>query len=152
VRRVSPLAYAGLRPAELTGLMMVDYDPAGSTLRVGAVRSPRTIRIARSAAEALDAYLAVDVTEPDETLLMGLHRAALREFLFRASAVVGVSLRSHDLRKAAIGAAVAARLPRDQVTAYFGFSAGRPAGIVPVQDGGAAVAAVLERAFSGEVA
>jgi integrase len=58
---VGLLLLAGLRPAEVEALRAADYIAGadGPRLRTGAFRHPRTIRIAPSAAAALEVYLAV---------------------------------------------------------------------------------------------
>lgn len=145
---VSLMLFAGLRPGEVAALDVRDYDAAVPSICTGTLRRPRTICIARSAAVAVDAYLATQETEPDEPLLLGLY---LRGPRFRRRTAEGgrVAIVSRDLRQAAIGAALAAGVPMSHVGAYFGMSKIGVGEVVPVPEGyDLAVAAALEEAFS----
>lgn len=149
---VALLVYAGLRPREAMELRVSDYTAgAEPRLRVGTPRCPRTIRIAPSASAALDAYLAGQDVEGDEPLLLGLRDTLLVQRVRAAGREVGVGVGVHDLRKTAVGAALAADLPVMWVQSYFGmFTAPEMHDLVPVpEDYDTRVADALETAFAG---
>ncbi|MFJ2110660.1 tyrosine-type recombinase/integrase [Streptomyces sp. NPDC087850] len=148
---VSLLAFTGLRRGEVGELNVADYEPTVPRLRVTG-SSPRTIRIAPSAATALDAYLADQVASPDEPLLLGLQQTAtIGRLVSRATETAGVSLGIHDLRRAAMAAVLDDGTPVSHVEAYFGLS--RTLGrkdLTPISDGyDVGIAAALETTFSG---
>jgi integrase len=150
---VSLLLYAGLRRSEVSALLISDYMPgAEPRLRVGAGSgmAVRTIRIARSAAAALDAYLAGEDTAPDEPLLMGLQRRDWGRHVRHVAEETGVRITVHDLRRAAIAAALAGGASALHLEVYFGLSKlpGRR-DLLPVSERyDAAIAEALERAFA----
>lgn len=144
------LMYTGIRVGELTALKIHDYDPTARTLAVGTLRHPRTITIARSAAAALDAYLEGGETAAEEPLIMGLPRKWMYPLLQEAAQRAGVEAGVHDLRRAAMAAAVDADRSIREVQAYFGVSAALiTEDLVPLRDGwDREVAEALERALS----
>lgn len=117
--------FTGIRAGELLALRVVDYTPGGHatfTVPTGKYGGHRIIRIAPTASRALDAYLDREITEPEEPLLMvGQHQ--LFAHLVRATAErAGVDVGVHDLRRAAMEAAIRAGLPDYVIAAYFGTS------------------------------
>lgn len=147
---ITLLVYTGARPTEAAELLVRDYTPgAKPTLRVGASSRSglRTIRIARTAAAALDSYLAGQTTNADEPLLLGIQNGQCIRMLHRLSA--GRELRVHDLRRAAISAALAGGTPIRFVTAYFGMSKGADANaLVGLPDGyDTEIAAALDATY-----
>lgn len=132
------LLLAGLRVCEVQQLHVADYIPP--RLRVGD-RRPRTIAVAPSCAGALEALPLHDgpllLPEASTTRLVTLVRAGARQ--------AGVEAGVHDLRHAAIAAAIDDGTPIAQVQAYFGITRGIPAGLRQGWDRG--VAAGLEAAF-----
>ncbi|MDX2702133.1 tyrosine-type recombinase/integrase [Streptomyces sp. PA03-6a] len=118
------MLYAGLRRGELTDLHVRDYTPgAEPTIRIGALRHPRTIRLAPTAAAAVDAYLATQDADPDDYLLPGLTDTKLAVRLRAAANAAGVTARSHDLRTTAVSAVLESGLPMLYLQPYFGLSA-----------------------------
>lgn len=147
----SLLLLAGLRPREVEELHVADYTPgAEPQLSTGSPGSPRRIRLAPSAAGALDLYLAGQDTEPEEPLLMGLQPVFLVQLVRRAAEAAGVSVGAPGLRQAAIAAALEDGTPVPHIQAYFGL--GKTPGrreLVPVPEGyDAGIAAVLEATFA----
>jgi integrase len=148
---VALLVYAGLRPKEVLELRVRDYAPGVEPrVCVGTLRHPRTIRIARAAGATVDAYLASQDTEPDEPLLLGLRDTLLVQRVRAAGREVGAGVGVHDLRRAAVGAALAAGLSVPWVQAYFGMATHPELhDLVPVpEDYDVRVAEALERAFA----
>src|SRR2546430_10935980 len=156
----SLLLLAGLRSGEAGTVRVRDWAPgADPKLPVRGLRADpgvRTIRVAATAAAAVDAYLAGEEAEPDEPLLLGLKPAGIPLFLpklFRdAMRSAGLDVTVHDLRRAAVAAVAEVGTPMTQIEAYFGISktdAGRK-DLVPVrEDYDRGIAAALERAFAG---
>ncbi|MFD8865998.1 tyrosine-type recombinase/integrase [Streptomyces sp. NPDC059590] len=149
---VALLLLAGLRPGEVEALRVKDYvhGEDGRRLRVGAERMPRTIRLAPSAAAALDAYLEGQDTDPEDFLLPELRIPRLVQLVRAAAETAGVQAGVHDLRRAAVAAVVGDGAPVRHVEAYFGMSKvpGRK-DLVPVRAGyDAGIIDVLERAFA----
>lgn len=154
----SLLLLAGLRSGEATTLVVEDWQPGDDPrLAVRGLRTApdRTIRVAPTAAAAVDAYLAGQDAEPGEPLLLGLRPGGRGQFLpalFRDAMLrAGLEVSVHDLRRAAVAEVVADGTPVGHVEAYFGISKadeGRkdPA---PLRDGyDRGIAAVLEQAFA----
>ncbi|MCQ6250928.1 tyrosine-type recombinase/integrase [Streptomyces malaysiensis] len=150
---VALLLLAGLRPGEVEALRVADYERGGdgARLRTGALRHPRGIRIASSAAAALDAYLATQAgVDEEDFLLPELRTTRLVQLVRGSAAAAGVQAGVHDLRKAAVAAVLEDGAPVSHVEAYFGMSKapGRK-DLVPVRDGyDAGIADVLEHAFA----
>jgi integrase len=118
---VALLLLAGLRPQELERLRVVDYTPGEvARLRVGGMRLGRWVRVARSAAAAVDALLAASPVGAEGFLLSRLSGTRLVQAVRAAGREAGVDAGVHDLRKAAAGAALAAGLPTVWVQRYFG--------------------------------
>lgn len=145
------LIYTGARPTEAAELLVRDYTPgAEPALRLGASSGSglRTIRIARTAATALDSYLAGQNTDSDEPLLLGIQNGQCIRMLHRLSA--GRELRVHDLRRAAIAAALADGTPTRFVNAYFGMSKAADANaLVSLPDGyDTGIADVLDATYT----
>lgn len=142
---------AGLRPQEAADLYVSDYEPGERRLRPGSERNPRTIRIAPSAAAALDAYLDGQDATPDGHLLHGL-RGVKAVTLFAATMrQAGLSARVHDLRRAAMATVLDDGTPMQHVQQYFGLAKSTArTELVPVREGyDAGIAAVLEAEFAG---
>ncbi|MFJ1995334.1 hypothetical protein [Streptomyces asiaticus] len=149
---VGLLLLAGLRPAEVEALRVADYITGadGPRLRTGTFRHPRTIRIAPSAAAAVDAYLAAQEVDEEDFLLPELRATRLARLVRATAGTVGVQAGVHDLRKAAVAAVLGDGAPVQHVEAYFGMSKtpGRR-DLVPVREGyDSGIAGVLERAFA----
>jgi integrase len=151
----SLMLFAGLRCGEATSLLVRDWAPgADPKLTVRGLRPPegRTIRVAPSAAAAIDGYLAGEETEPDEPLLIGLRPNGIPHFLpkvFRdAMRRAGLDVSVHDLRRAAEAAVLEDGTPVAHVDAYFGMSkaAGQPP-TSPPEGYDRGIAEVLERTF-----
>ncbi|OLZ72588.1 hypothetical protein AVW11_04130 [Streptomyces amritsarensis] len=143
---VSVMLMAGLRPTEAARLTVADYAP-GDEPRLRVVGG-RHIQIARSAAVAMDAYLASQEAEPGEPLLLGLQEN-LPQLVRRAAEQVGVQAGVHSLRRAAIAAALEDNPPHSHIEAYFGINKAldRKA-LTPLPEGyDAGMAATLEAAF-----
>lgn len=148
----SLMLLAGLRPTEVTGLLVRDWEPGedpGLTVR------ERTIRVAPSAAATVSRYLAGQDAEPDEPLLLGLkidgaphvlHRV-FRDAMRAAYLDVGV----HDLRRAAVAVVLDDGTPMQHVEAYFGLSKTEArTDLAPLREGyDVGIAAALEAAFAG---
>lgn len=152
----SLMLLAGLRCGEATSLLVRDWsrgkDPK---LTVRGLRMPegRTIRVAPSAATAIDAYLAGEEAEPDEPLLIGLRPNGIPHFLpkvFRdAMRRAGLDVSVHDLRRAAEAAVLEDGTPVAHVAAYFGMSKAADEQLTLVPDGyNRGIAVVLERTFA----
>ena len=142
---VSLMLLAGLRPGEVDRLTVADYEPGPEPcLDVDG----RRIRIAPSAARALDAYLGLEDTEPGEPLLMGV-QGHLQMLASHAAARADVRARVHDLRRAAMNAVLEDGAPMAHIEAYFGIGKALDReGLVPLPEGyDAAVARSLEAAF-----
>jgi integrase len=146
------LLYVGLRPTEAFALKVSDYTSGTEpTLMVTEGRwERREIRIAPSAAAALDTYLAGEDTSPEEPLLLGMRSNFLHGLLRDAADEARVNAGVHDLRRAAVAAAMEGGHSAQEIGAYFGMST--PPGrkdLVPLRDGwGAGVAGTLEAAFT----
>lgn len=153
--RKDPLLYAATslmllvsaRRMEVIAASVGDFTP-GVEPRLRLDR--RDIRIATSAARAVEGYLATQDAAPDEPLLLGLQEVGALPRLLRAAAGrAGVDARVHSLRRAAIGAALEDGAPPSHIEAYFGISKAldRKA-LVPLREGyDAAMARTLEAAF-----
>lgn len=141
---------AGLRPGEVSDLQVRDYEAGEQRLTVGGVRRPRTIRIAPSAADAVDTYLEGQDTTPDEPLLVGLQGVKVVTLFSAAMRRAGLDARVHDLRRAAMAAVLQDGAPVQHLEAYFGIakSAARK-DLTPVRDGyDEGIATVLEAEFA----
>ncbi|MGW2010819.1 tyrosine-type recombinase/integrase [Streptomyces nigrescens] len=141
---------AGLRPQEVAELRMPDYRPGERRLHTGTVRRPRTIRIAASAAAALDAYLDSQDDAPGEPLLLGVQGTSVVTLFSTAMRTAGLDVRVHDLRRAAMATALEDGTPMQHMEAYFGVTkSGARKDLVPVREGyDAGIAAVLEAEFA----
>ncbi|MEV8398865.1 hypothetical protein [Streptomyces niveus] len=147
------MLFAGLRPGEVRRMLVQDWLP-GEAPRVvvrGGVAA-RMIRVAPSAATALYDSLIGEDTEPDEPLILGLTQRGWLEKVFSDVAQDAcLDVRVHDLRQAAIAAALEDGTPVAHVEAYFGLSKAvdrrPPVGVPDGYDAG--VAAALEVAFAG---
>ncbi|WP_329330702.1 tyrosine-type recombinase/integrase [Streptomyces sp. NBC_01454] len=141
---------AGLRPQEVSELRVRDYVLGERRLHVDGVRHPRIIRIAPSAAAAVDAYLEGQDADPGEPLLVGLQGVKRVTLFAAAMRAAELDVRAHDLRRSAMGAVLEDGAPVQHLEAYFGItkSASRK-DLVPVRDGyDEGIAAVLESAFA----
>lgn len=144
---VALMLFVGARPMEAIAASVADFTPgAESQLRLGR----RRIRIAPSAARALEGYLPTQDAAPEEPLLLGLQEVGTLPRLLRAAAGrAGVEAGMHSLRRAAIGAALDDGAPPLHLEAYFGIDKAldRKA-LLPLRDGyDAAMARTLEAAF-----
>ncbi|WP_329143375.1 tyrosine-type recombinase/integrase [Streptomyces sp. NBC_01456] len=142
---------AGLRPQEVSELQVRDYVLGERRLHVGSVRRPRIIRIAPSAAAAVDAYLEGQDADPGEPLLVGLQGVKVVTLFSAAMRAAGLDVRAHDLRRSAMAAVLEDGAPVQHLEAYFGItkSASRK-DLVPVREGyDEGIAAVLEAEFAG---
>lgn len=149
---VSLLLLAGLRPGEAEELRVRDYTPGvAPQLRVGGAARHRQIRLAPSAAGALDLYLAGQDAEPEEFLLAGLQRVLLVQLVRRAAKHIDVEAGVADLRQTAIAAALEDGAPVHHVRTYFGVPKAPGRKDLLVVPGGydAGIAAALEAAFVG---
>jgi integrase len=156
---VSLMLLAGLRPSEVTSLLVRDWSPGDDPqLTVGGVRRPRTIRVAQSAADRIEDYLGDEETAPEEPLLLGLKTQGIPHMVHRVfqdrmqQAQLGVD--AHDLRRAAIATVLEDGAPMQHVEAYFGISKTDLVGkqLVPLRDGyDRGIAAVLEETFAGRL-
>lgn len=151
----SLMLWAGLRPAEVTGLLVRDWLPREDPQLTVGGRRERTIRVAPSAAAAVGAYLAGHVTRPDEPLLLGLKVRAADGVLPRAfrdfmlSSVLDVS--GHDLRRTAVAVVRDAGVPLVEISAYFGVTKGERIAerLAAVPEGyDRRIAALLEQTFT----
>ncbi|UKY54266.1 hypothetical protein [Streptomyces inhibens] len=142
---------AGLRPDEVEDLRVTDYEPSAPRLTTGAEREPRTIQIAPTARQALDAYLAAQKTDSDHFLLPQLRRERVMRIVRNTAVSAGVTVGMYALRQAAIRAALEGGAPVEHVHAYFGFKEKDALPAVeesPLPEGwDAEIAAVLEEAF-----
>jgi integrase len=143
----SLMLMAGARPMEATSVTVADYQPgAEASILLGR----RRIRIAPTAARAVDAYLVTQDADPAEPLLLGLQDVGVLPRLMRAAAErAGVPAGVHSLRRAAIAAALEDGAPPAHIEAYFGIEKAldRKA-LVPLSAGfDAGMAATLEAAF-----
>lgn len=145
---VSLMLLVGLRPGEVEALRVRDY--ASETLHVGTERHPRTIRLASSAAAALDVYLATQATGPEDFLLSEARTTRLVQLARGAAAAAGVEAGVHDLRRAAVAVVFEGGAPVQHVEAYFGMGDQRGRrDLVPVRAGyDVSIAALLERTFA----
>jgi integrase len=142
---------AGLRPSEIRHALVEDWvggDDPKLTVR-GRVGG-RTIRVAPTAARAVDTYLAGEDAKPDEPLLVGLDaERQLARAVRRTTQWTGLDVGVHDLRRAAIAAVLEDGTPCAHIEAYFGLS--RPEGrrVVPVREGyDRGITAMLEATFA----
>lgn len=145
----SLMLLVGARPMEAIAASVGDFTPgAEPRLRLGR----RDIRMAPSAARAVEGYLATQVTAEEEPLLLGLQEVGTLPRLLRAAAGrAGVEAGVHSLRRAAIGAALEDGAPPRHLEAYFGIDKAldRKA-LVPLPDKyDLAMARTLEAAFGG---
>lgn len=146
---VSLLLLAGLRPREVENLRVSNYRPMTRQLDA-ATAHPRTIRIAASAAAAVDAYLATQVIDPEDYLLPGMRSTRLVQVVRGVAAAAGVAAGVHELRRAAVGAVLDDGTPVHHVERYFGMSKapGRK-DLLVVRDGyDVGIADVLEITFA----
>jgi integrase len=143
---VSLMLLAGVRSTEVVRLAVVQYEP-GPAPRLD-VLGGRRIRIAPSAARAVDTYLASQDAEADEPLLLGV-QGSLAKLVRRAADRAGVQAGVHSLRRAAIHAALADGAPPSHIEPYFGISKALDAkALVALPEGyDAAMARTLEAAF-----
>jgi integrase len=114
---VALMLMAGVRATEVGRLTVAQYEP-GPTPRLD-VLGDRRIRIAPSAARAVDAYMASQQAAADEPLLLGV-QAHLAKLVRRAAGRARVEAGVHSLRRAAIYAALADGAPPTHIEAYFG--------------------------------
>ncbi|KIF07516.1 hypothetical protein PL81_01515 [Streptomyces sp. RSD-27] len=153
--REDPLLYTaaalmllvGARGGEVTALTIADYEP-GTESRL--LLEGRRIRIAPTAARAVDAYLAKQEAAPEEPLLPGLQKTGvLPRLLRRAADRASVEMRMYDLRRAAVAAAWEDGAPSAHIHAYFGVGKALASNAqVPLPEGyDAAMARTLEAAF-----
>jgi hypothetical protein len=114
------------------------------------MRSGRSVRIAQSAAAAVDALLASRPVGAEGFLLSRLSGTRLVLTVRAASRDAGVEAGVHDLRRAAAGAVLGAELPVPWVQRYFGmFTPPELHDLLLVPDDyDVRVAAVLEAAFA----
>ncbi|MEU8839908.1 hypothetical protein AB0D97_12375 [Streptomyces roseus] len=148
----SLMLLVGARPREVGEAVVSDYEP-GESARIWLGRrwgGLRQVRIALSAARAIDAYLTTQDADPDEPLFLGLQEASTLTNLVRRAAVrAGVDAGVHSLRQAAIAAALYDGAPVSHIEAYFGIGKWvdpvRPAGVP--EDYDMAMARTLEAAF-----
>lgn len=148
---VALLLLAGLRRGEVEQLRVADWHPCPGRLRVaGSKLGSRTIRIAPSAARAVDAYLVGEVTDPEDFLLPRLRAALLFRLVRSEARDAEAELGAHDLRMAAIAATADAGLPSEHAQAYFGISpAVARRALVPMPaDYDVAAASALEATFA----
>lgn len=152
----SLMLLAGLRPTEVTGLLVRDWEPGEDPkVTVGTERRQRTIRVAPSAAAAVDGYLAGQAVDPDEPLLLGLRPAGVPDVLHRvfrdAARAAYLDVGVHDLRRAAVAAALEDGASMRHVEAYFGLSKTEArTDLAPLRDGyDVGIVAALEAAFAG---
>ncbi|WP_329167129.1 site-specific integrase (plasmid) [Streptomyces sp. NBC_01717] len=143
---------AGLRRGEVQALQVRDWQPGEDprlTIRDGCCE--RTIRIAPSAAVLLDGYRAGQTADADEPLLLGLEReGALPRLFGNAMRRAGLKVGVHDLRHAAIAAALEDGTPMSHIEAYFGLEkAETRKDLMPVREGyDRGIAAALEASFA----
>jgi hypothetical protein len=146
---------AGLRPGELMPLLVRDWQPGDDpklTVHIG--RHQRTIRVAPSAAAAVDAYLAGRLTQPDEQLLLipephGVPRLVYRTFSSTMQQA-GLHVRSFDLATAAEAVVLDDGTPTHHIAAYFGPSKTAAGESLPLpEDYDRGIAAVLGQTFAG---
>lgn len=149
---VSLMLLVGLRASEVTGLRVSQYAPGPQArVHVGTDRHSRTIRIAPSAARALDTYLATQRTDPHDYLLPELGTTRVVQMVRGVAAAAGISAGVHDLRRAAWAAVLEDGTPVWHAEAYFGRNGARPRqkDHVPLPEGyDAAISGVLEQAFA----
>ncbi|MFG2412255.1 hypothetical protein [Streptomyces goshikiensis] len=118
---VALMLLVGLRPGEVSRLTVADYEP-GPEPHI-TVDGDRRIRIAPSAAAALDAYLGDQETEPDEPLLPGFdqqHGNMMRRVFTEKTMQARLHVSMHDLRQVAMRAALEDGAPVAHIEAYFG--------------------------------
>ncbi|GAB2882188.1 hypothetical protein GCM10027074_58180 [Streptomyces deserti] len=151
----SLLLLAGLRRDEATGLLVGDWSSGmDPRVTIRQRRQARTIRVAATAAAAVDACLEAEEAELDEPLLLGLKSAGNSYLLSRLfqgrMRNAGLNVRTHDLRRAAIAAVVQDGTPTVHVEAYFGLSkAALGTQLVPTPEGfDREIAALLEATFA----
>jgi integrase len=142
---------AGLRPGEVSDLQVRDYEAGEQRLTVGGARRPRTIRIAPSAADAVDTYLEGQDAAPGEPLLLaGLQGVKVVTLFSAAMRRAGVDARVHDLRRAAMAAVLEDGAPVQHLEAYFGITKSTARkDLTPVREGyDEGIAALLEAEFA----
>lgn len=121
------LLLAGLRRAEVTDLLVGDWSSgADPQVTIRGRSQARTIRVATTAATAMDACLAAQKAELDEPLLLGLKTGA-HPYLFsrlfqERMREAGINVSMHDLRRSAMAAVVEEGTPAAHIEAYFGLS------------------------------
>lgn len=150
----SLLLLAGLRRDEATGVLVGDWSPGTDPQVTIRGRQERTIRVATTAAAAVDACLEGVESEAEEPLLLGLKTAGNPyqiSRLFRARMrECGLNLHIYDLRRAAIAAVVRHGTPLAHINAYFGLlKVATSNQLVPVPEGyDRDIASLLEAAFA----
>lgn len=146
------MLFAGVRTGEVRRLLVRDWLPGDDPqLMIRSRVAERTIRLAPSAANALNDYLIGEDTEPGEPLLLGLNRQGWLENVFNnAARAASLDIRVHDLRRAAIAAVLEDGTPMAHIEAYFGVSKGLDRKtLVEVREGyDKGIAAALESAFA----
>ncbi|MFJ8016262.1 hypothetical protein [Streptomyces sp. NPDC096339] len=148
---VALMLLVGLRPGEVSRLTVADYEP-GPEPRV-TVDGNRRICIAPSAATSLDTYLDGQDAEPDEPLLFGFHQRhgdMMRRVFTEKTEQARLHVSMHDLRQAAMTAALEDGAPVAHIDAYFGTDKTghlRTDNLAPGFD--AAMARTLEAVFGG---
>ncbi|MEU6379509.1 hypothetical protein [Streptomyces sp. NPDC046909] len=150
----SLLLLAGLRRDEATRLLVGDWSP-GAYPQVRILgRQKRMIRVATTAAAAVDACLDGVEVEAEEPLLLGLKTAEnpfqmSRLFRLRMREC-GLNLNVYDLRRAAIAVVINSGTPLAHIEAYFGLSkVATSKQLVPVPGGyDRDIAILLEETFA----
>lgn len=147
----SLMLFAGARPTEVGEVAVADYEPDEARIWLGRRwEGLRQIRMARSAASAIDAYLAAQDADPGEPLFLGLQQVnTVHELVRRAAVRAGVDAGGHSLRSAAVAAALYDGALVSHIEAYFGIGKWvdpvQPAGLPDGYD--VAMARTLEAAF-----
>jgi integrase len=142
---------AGLRPGEVADLLVRDWILGADPKVTVPGRSGPAIRVAPTAAAAVNAYLAGRDAELDEPLLAGLERDTLPYLFADAARQAQLTVHAHDLRRAAMAVVLEDGTPVRHLEAYFGTSASPArAGLPPIDDGyDRGIAALLEQTFAG---
>ncbi|MGW0780285.1 hypothetical protein [Streptomyces sp. NPDC002913] len=140
---------AGLRPGEVSDLLVRDWIPGADPKMTVPGRPGPAIRVAPTAATAVDAYLASQNAELDEPLLVGLERDSLPYLFADAARQAQLTVHAHDLRRAAMAVVLEDGTPVRHLEAYFGASKA-PArhGLLPMEEGyDRGIVSVLESTF-----
>lgn len=116
---VALLLLAGLRPREVEELRVGSYRPVTRQLTPITVQ-PRTIRIAASAAAAVDTHLATQALDPEDYLLPGMRSTRLVQLVRRVAAAAGVEAGVHELRSVAMKVVLDDGTPVRHIEVYFG--------------------------------